>query len=348
MRRTWTYKRKEKKIFVWDEFLCFESSCSFFVKSPSLFAWTQPSCWVRENGKQRQTRLGRRDFTYPWGGHGGNEHNRLWKDKHSRFESKTTRERKFNQVRFRFSSVFFSFSFQNNMVQCVEIRSRARFNWLDVWAKEQVNWLLGELVCWRISLLETQTTVLSCCEETCFGPFSQHVSRLHPFLWKGTEFLQLSVPLVSFWRTRPAVRVLYKAMCRLSLTPCGGETGAVVAAQLLCRDKELVVSGLTSLCPWSLRVAWQVSDATRNPVFLFPVIAKIVHESVFVGDAAEQRLLFVSIVQLCTDLKSATNKKMLIDLRRAGAVMALQSKQAIDLCALCKGTFFSSLLGLGF
>jgi hypothetical protein len=110
--------------------------------------------------------------------------------------------------------------------------------------------------------------------------------------------------------------------------------GAVVAAQLQCRDKELVVSALSELGSGALRLAWLLSDATRNHAFLYAVVAKTVHESVFVE---EQRLLYRSIARLCTELKSPATKANLVELRKAGALMALQSKLAIDLCAMCKG-----------
>lgn len=108
-------------------------------------------------------------------------------------------------------------------------------------------------------------------------------------------------------------------------------------AQLLCKDKAQVASGLALLAPLSLRVSWQVADITRNPVFLLPVAERVVRENMFLGEPTERQLLFRAVVRLCTELKQPADRPKLVDLRRAAAVMALQHKLAIDLCALCKG-----------
>jgi hypothetical protein len=112
---------------------------------------------------------------------------------------------------------------------------------------------------------------------------------------------------------------------------------AVVTAQLLCKDKELVVTGLAMLFPWTLRLAWQLTEATRNRIYLSSVVCRVARESLFLSDAGDLHLLFVSVVKLTVDMKESTEKKELVELRRYATKLALQHKMGVDLLALCKG-----------
>ena len=114
-------------------------------------------------------------------------------------------------------------------------------------------------------------------------------------------------------------------------------TGAVIVAQLLSKDKELVVSGLTSLAPFSLRLGWQIADTTRNGSYLQSMVERVLSENLFVESAEDRRLLFSAVVRLCTEFKQPSNRAKLVELRRAAAVLALRYRMAIDVCALCKG-----------
>ncbi len=97
------------------------------------------------------------------------------------------------------------------------------------------------------------------------------------------------------------------------------------------------MTGLAMLCPWTLRLAWQLTDATRNRIYLSSVVCRVARENLFLSDAGDLHLLFVSVVKLTVDMKESTEKRELVELRRYAAKLALQLKMGVDLLALCKG-----------
>ncbi len=108
---------------------------------------------------------------------------------------------------------------------------------------------------------------------------------------------------------------------------------AVVAAQLLHRDKELVLAGLAQLGGVALAVASQLTEATRNDAFLFVVLSRIAADQLPVTDV---HLFAQAVVTVTVSYKDYAKKEKLVALRRYAAVFVLQHKRAIDLLALCK------------
>jgi hypothetical protein len=155
---------------------------------------------------------------------------------------------------------------------------------------------------------------------------------------EGTELLRRNV----FWPLLAACverrdsdpDAVVAALAAVTLVLRHPPSRAVVAAQLLHRDRELVVTGLAQLGTEALPAAYELTQLSCNDSFLFVLVSRVAAEDLPVSDL---RLLAQCVVALTVRFKKDPAKKaQLVALRRYGATLMLQHKQPVELLALCK------------